>query len=110
MPSSGPREGRHKSDLVGLNRRTSTTAGMWSWLGQRLAAIALIPLILAHLANPYVVQIQFFLVLTVVFHGLLGVRVLLADIGIRAGSGKVMLGILGFIGLAFVLVMGRSLF
>jgi succinate dehydrogenase/fumarate reductase cytochrome b subunit len=83
---------------------------MWAWIVQRVAAIAVIPLILVHIAYPYTVATQFLLVMVVVFHGMLGVRVLLIDIGVNVKSEKVILALVAFIGFMLLVVMGRHLF
>jgi succinate dehydrogenase hydrophobic anchor subunit len=82
---------------------------MWAWLAQRVAAIALIPLVLVHITYPYKVVTQFLLVMTVAFHGLLGIRVLLIDIGVNVRREKVLLALAAMVALVFVLLMGRRL-
>lgn len=59
-----------------------TKAGMWAWLVQRAAAIALLGAVALHLANPFVTTVQAALLALVLLHGLLGVRVLLLDLGL----------------------------
>jgi succinate dehydrogenase/fumarate reductase cytochrome b subunit len=51
-----------------------TKAGMWAWLIQRLAAVALLGVIAFHLANPFRREVQAALLGLVLLHGLLGVR------------------------------------
>lgn len=99
----GPRE------LGWLLNWRATTPGMWAWLAQRLAAIALIPLVLIHVTYPYKVVTQFLLVMAIVFHGLLGIRVLLIDVGMNVRREKTLLAIAAVVALLFVLVMGRRL-
>jgi succinate dehydrogenase hydrophobic anchor subunit len=106
MSTDAPVEG--KRDLGQMTVWRSTSAGMWAWLVQRLAALALIPLILFHIAYPYKVFTRFLLLIAIVFHGMLGVRVLLIDMGVDARSHKVILGIVAFIGLVLVALFWRG--
>jgi succinate dehydrogenase hydrophobic anchor subunit len=59
-----------------------STAGMWAWLIQRAAAIALLAVIVLHLVNPFRRGVQALLLALVLVHGLLGVRSLLLDVGL----------------------------
>jgi succinate dehydrogenase hydrophobic anchor subunit len=59
-----------------------STAGMWAWLIQRVAAIALLAVIVLHLVNPFRRGVQAVLLALVLVHGLLGVRSLLLDAGL----------------------------
>lgn len=59
-----------------------TRAGMWAWLIQRAAAIALLGVIAAHLVNPFRRGVQAALLALALLHGLLGVRSLLLDFGL----------------------------
>ncbi len=59
-----------------------TKAGMWAWLLQRLAALALIVVIVVHLKNPFARSGQALLLGLVLLHGLLGVRSILLDFGL----------------------------
>jgi len=62
--------------------RRETRAGMWAWLIQRGAAVVLIVTLVLHLRNPFVRWVQAFLLAFVLLHGLLGVRVILLDVGL----------------------------
>lgn len=99
-----------KRELGRLATWRATSPGMWAWIVQRVAALALIPLVLFHIAYPYKVAAQFLLVMLVVFHGMLGVRVLLIDVGVGVRSEKIILAIVSFVGLVFVVLVGRHLF
>lgn len=55
---------------------------MWAWLIQRAAAIGLLVVIAAHLINPFRRGVQAALLALVLLHALLGVRVLLLDVGL----------------------------
>jgi succinate dehydrogenase hydrophobic anchor subunit len=59
-----------------------TRAGMWAWLIQRAAAILLLAVVAAHLANPFRRGVQAALLALVLIHALLGVRALLLDFGL----------------------------
>lgn len=59
-----------------------TKAGMWAWLLQRAAAVALLAVVAVHLANPFRRGVQAALLALVLVHGLLGVRSLLLDLGL----------------------------
>jgi succinate dehydrogenase hydrophobic anchor subunit len=59
-----------------------TKAGMWAWLLQRGAALALIVTVVLHLKNPFIRAIQGLLLVFVLLHGLLGIRAILLDFGL----------------------------
>ena len=59
-----------------------TKAGMWAWLIQRAAAVALLLVIALHLANPFRRGTQAALLALVLVHALLGVRAILLDFGL----------------------------
>lgn len=59
-----------------------TPLGMWAWLIQRAAAIALLAVIAAHLVNPFRRGVQAALLALALLHALLGVRALLLDVGV----------------------------
>ena len=59
-----------------------TKAGMWAWLIQRAAAVALIVVVAVHLMNPFRRSVQALLLALVLVHGLLGLRALLLDGGV----------------------------
>ena len=59
-----------------------TKAGMWAWLIQRAAAVALLLVIALHLANPFRRGVQAALLALVLIHALLGVRAILLDFGL----------------------------
>jgi succinate dehydrogenase hydrophobic anchor subunit len=59
-----------------------TRAGMWAWLLQRAAAIALLGVVAVHLVNPFRRGVQAALLALVLLHALLGVRSLLLDFGL----------------------------
>ena len=59
-----------------------TKAGMWAWLIQRAAAVALLLVIALHLANPFRRGTQAALLALLLIHALLGVRAILLDFGL----------------------------
>jgi len=59
-----------------------TKAGMWAWLIQRAAAVALLVVVAVHLVNPFRRGVQATLLLLVLVHALLGVRAVLLDFGL----------------------------
>jgi succinate dehydrogenase hydrophobic anchor subunit len=59
-----------------------TKVGMWAWLLQRAAAVALIAVIVLHLRNPFLRAVQAALLGLVLLHALLGVRAILLDFGL----------------------------
>ena len=79
-----------------------TKAGMWAWLLQRAAAIALLAVIVVHLRNPFLRPAQATLLALVLLHGLLGVRAILLDFGLPVRwhrtlfAGAMVLGVIGF--------------
>ena len=58
-----------------------TKAGMWAWLLQRIAAVALLAVIALHLKNPFLRTVQAVLLGLVLLHGVLGIRSILLDFG-----------------------------
>jgi succinate dehydrogenase hydrophobic anchor subunit len=59
-----------------------TKAGMWAWLIQRAAAVALLVVVAVHLVNPFRRSVQAALLMLVLVHALLGVRAVLLDFGL----------------------------
>ena len=88
------------------NRRRNTQVGMWAWIWQRISALAILLLLGLHVTITYKPIIQFFLLVTVLFHAVLGLRVILLDFNLvnvkyrnalligLAGLGLVMLAII----------------
>jgi len=71
-----------KRQLVSAEGWRDTKLGMWAWLVQRAAAVALLAVIAVHLRNPFVRAVQAALLGLVLLHGLLGVRAILLDFGL----------------------------
>ena len=59
-----------------------TKAGMWAWLIQRAAAVALLVVIALHVVNPFRRGVQATLLALALVHALLGVRTLILDFGV----------------------------
>jgi succinate dehydrogenase hydrophobic anchor subunit len=59
-----------------------TKLGMWAWLVQRGAAVALLVVVAIHLTNPFRRGVQAAVLALVLLHALLGVRALLLDFGV----------------------------
>ncbi len=59
-----------------------TRLGLWAWLLQRAAALALVAVIVFHLSNPFLRSAQATLLGLVLLHGLLGLRAILLDLGL----------------------------
>ena len=82
-----------------------TRVGLWAWLIQRAAAVALVVVIVLHLRNPFVRPVQAVLLTLVLLHGLLGLRAILLDLGLPVRlhralfAGALLLGVLLFVGL-----------
>ena len=88
------------------NRWRSTKVGMWAWLAQRISALGIILFLTLHLTLTYKPLVQFLLLLAVVFHGVLGLRIILLDFGIvDVRYQKALIGGLGALGaLMFVII------
>jgi succinate dehydrogenase / fumarate reductase cytochrome b subunit len=83
---------------------------MWAWLAQRIAGVALVPLIVLHIWYPYTLITQSLLIVVVVFHALLGIRVLLLDAGVPVAYEKAIFAAVAIAGLAIVVFMAARLF
>jgi succinate dehydrogenase hydrophobic anchor subunit len=79
-----------------------TRLGLWAWLLQRGAAIALVVVIALHLRNPFQRPLQALLLALVLLHGLLGLRAILLDLGLPMRAQRAL-----FVG---ALVLGAVLF
>ena len=86
------------------HRTQNTRAGMWAWMAQRTSALALVVLVVLHLAKTYNLLIQFLLLFTVAFHAALGLRVILLDFNLVSVKYHRML-IWGLLALAVVITL-----
>lgn len=83
------------------HRNAATKAGMWAWISQRISALAIIVFITLHIVLPYKPFVQFMLLLTVTFHAVLGIRVILLDFNlVNVKYQKMLIG--GLVGLGLV--------
>ena len=84
-----------------------TRAGMWAWLLQRGAAIALLLVIALHLVNPFRRGVQGALLALALLHALLGVRSLLLDFGLPLRWHRALFaGAVVLAGVLFLIVWG----
>ena len=81
-----------------------TRVGLWAWLVQRTAAVALIVVIALHLRNPFVRPVQAVLLALVLLHGLLGVRAILLDLGLPVRLHHALFGAALILGVALFAV------
>jgi succinate dehydrogenase / fumarate reductase cytochrome b subunit len=65
-----------------VTRWRNTQVGMWAWIWQRISALAIIFFLGLHLTLTYKPVIQFLLLMTVTFHAVLGLRVILLDFNV----------------------------
>jgi len=85
----------------------ATRSGMWAWLIQRAAAVALLFGVALHLVNPFRRGVQAALLALVLLHALLGVRSLLLDFGLPLRWHRVLLVLaLVLAAVLFVIVWG----
>jgi succinate dehydrogenase hydrophobic anchor subunit len=84
-----------------------TRLGLWAWLLQRAAALALVAVIALHLWNPFVRAVQALLLALVLLHGLLGLRAILLDFGLPVRLHRVLFGAALALGVALFLVVWR---
>ncbi len=59
-----------------------TRLGLWAWLLQRAAAVALVVVVALHIRDPFARPVQATLLGLVLLHGLLGLRAILLDFGL----------------------------
>jgi succinate dehydrogenase hydrophobic anchor subunit len=79
-----------------------TRLGLWAWLLQRAAAVALVVVIALHLRNPFARPVQATLLALVLLHGVLGLRAILLDLGLPVRLHQALF--------AMALVLGAGLF
>lgn len=92
-------------------RNASTKAGMWAWVSQRISAIAIIVFITLHIVLPYKPFVQFMLLLTVTFHAVLGIRVILLDFNlVHVKYQKMLIGGLVALGLVSMILIWCSIY
>lgn len=74
--------------------------GMWSWVLQRLSALALIVLFPIHVMNPYIDSVRITMLLLVVWHAMHGIKVILTDFGFPDRHQRKLLWVLSVVGVA----------
>lgn len=93
------------------NRWRSTQIGMWAWLCQRISALAILVFLGLHLTLTYKPLIQFLLLLAVVFHAVLGLRVILLDFGlVDVRYQKALIGGLGALGAVMFIIVWAGIY
>jgi succinate dehydrogenase/fumarate reductase cytochrome b subunit len=93
------------------NRLRSTQVGMWAWLWQRISALAILVFLGLHLTLTYIPLIQFLLLLAVVFHAVLGLRVILLDFGVvDVRYQKALIGGLAALGILMFIIIWFSIY
>jgi len=93
-----------KKGLADVQAWRATPVGMWAWLFQRASAVLLLVLVIIHLTYPYSLLTQSLLLMAAIFHGMLGIRVMLLDLGASVKAQKILFGFLALLG-AFVFVL-----
>ncbi len=93
------------------NRRQSTPVGMWAWIWQRISAIAIVFLLGLHITLTYKPLIQFLLLTVVMFHAVLGLRVILLDFNlVNVKYQKALIAALGVLGVAMVAIIWTGIY
>jgi succinate dehydrogenase / fumarate reductase cytochrome b subunit len=93
------------------NRTRNTGVGMWAWVWQRISAIAIIFLLGLHITLTYIPFLQFFLLITVLFHAVLGLRVILLDFNlVNVKYQKALIGGLIVLGIVVFLLIWNSIY
>jgi succinate dehydrogenase / fumarate reductase cytochrome b subunit len=97
-----------KRSPMSLAEWKATPAGLWGWVFQRVSALVLLVLIGVHVAFPYALATQALLLGAAIFHGVLGIRVILVDVGLSARWQRALFGGLTVAGIVvFLAVWGR---
>ncbi|MFZ7126301.1 MAG: hypothetical protein ACOWWM_09140 [Desulfobacterales bacterium] len=93
------------------NRRSSTPVGMWAWIWQRISALAIIFFLGLHLTLTYKPLLQFLLLTTVMFHAVLGLRVILLDFNlVNVKYQKALIAALGALGIVMVAIIWSGIY
>ena len=93
------------------NRLKNTPIGMWAWLWQRISALAIIFFLALHLTLTYKPIIQFLLLMSVTFHAVLGLRVILLDFNIvNVKYQKALIAGLGAIGILMIAIIWTGIY
>ena len=100
-----PNDIKLKRDILSLSEWRSTQIGMWAWLMQRISALLIILFVALHLVYPYQVYVQACMVFFLCMHAVLGLRVILLDIGARTALHKLYLACLLILGLVIFAIV-----
>jgi succinate dehydrogenase / fumarate reductase cytochrome b subunit len=93
------------------NRRKSTPVGMWAWIWQRISAVAIVFLLGLHITLTYKPLIQFLLLTVVMFHAVLGLRVILLDFNlINVKYQKALIAGLTALGVVMVAIIWNGIY
>ena len=104
------REPLRKGELD-VNRWRNTQIGMWAWIWQRVSALAILAFLGLHLTLTYKPVIQFLLLMTVTFHAVLGLRVILLDFNIvNVKYQKALVAGLGALGIAIFIIIWTRIY
>ena len=104
------RESLRKGELD-VNRWRNTQIGMWAWIWQRVSALAILAFLGLHLTLTYKPVIQFLLLMTVTFHAVLGLRVILLDFNIvNVKYQKALVAGLGALGIAIFIIIWTRIY
>jgi len=92
-------------------RWRNTPVGMWAWIFQRISALAIIFFLALHLTLTYIPIIQFLLLITVTFHAVLGLRVILLDFNIvNVKYQKALIAGLGATGVLMFVIIWKGIY
>ena len=95
-----------KRDVTSMAEWRATHVGMWAWVLQRFSALAILVFVVLHFCYPYKVVFQIVLLGAATFHAVLGLRVILLDLGTNILLQKLLFWALGAVGIvAFVIVL-----
>ena len=93
------------------NRRKNMFVGMWTWMWQRISAIASVFLLALHITLTYKPWLQFLLLLAVTFHATLGLRVILLDFNlVNVKYQRALIWGLTGLGLVVFILIWRSIY
>lgn len=94
-----------------VNRWRNTQVGMWAWIWQRISALAILLFLGLHLTLTYKPVIQFLLLMTVTFHAVLGLRVILLDFNIvNVKYQKALIAGLGALGITLFIIIWTRIY
>ena len=80
---------------------------MWAWLIQRFSALAIVVFLTLLFCYPYKVAFQILLLTAATMHAVLGLRVILLDLGARAALQKVLFVGLMVLGAVAIVIVAK---